>query len=307
MSVLADGVFKAEKMIWGLSAPMQAVRRVVTEIAPKDIPILIVGESGTGKGLLALEIHRQSQHKQEPFIRVNCRSFDEGCAALGFRSASGGTEAGPSGTGTIFFENLSDLDLSGQRRMLDLLPDEDSFPDRVRSGNRVISAARRALDEDLRLGKFLDDLYFRLNGVCFHMPPLRERKEDIPEIADRFIQKYAALFGRPNLNLSEEVLARMASYSWPGNIRQLENTVKRIVATGDVRGAFDDLIELARATSVTPGPLKRAVREVRLEVERELIARALTKNRWNRKRAAQELQISYKSLLSKLKRIGAND
>lgn len=243
MAVLAEGVFEAEKMIWGLSAPMQAVRRVVTEIAHRDIPILIVGESGTGKGLLALEIHRQSQHKQEPFIRVNCRSFDEGCAALGFRSTSGGTDAGPSGTGTIF-ENLCDLDLSGQRRMLDLLPDEDSFPDRARSGNRVISAARRALDEELRLGKFLDDLYFRLNGVCFHMPPLRERKEDVPEIADRFIQKYAALFGRPNLNLSEEALARMASYSWPGNIRQLENTVKRIVATGDVKGAVDDLIEL---------------------------------------------------------------
>ena len=300
--------FKQDEMIWGPSAAMHAVRRVINDVAPKDIPVLIIGEGGTGKGLLAVQIHRLSKHHNEPFTRVNCRSLIAGHTSECAEDV--GKAEGISSEGTLFLDNVCEPELKDQRRVLDLLP-EESDSSKGTSRIRVVSATRETLDEELRAGEFLKDLYFRLNGISVRMPPLRERTEDLPELTHFFLDKYGTLFDRPSMTLSREVLARMADYSWPGNVRQLENTVKRMVVTGEVESALDDLVEIGRATprpNVLPhSSLKKAVREVRREVERQLIARALNKNSWNRKRAARELQISYKSLLSKMKQMGAEE
>lgn len=294
--------WKAETMLWGMSPAMQALRRMVTDTASKDIPIVIIGESGTGKSLLAVHIHHLSRLSGEPFVAVNCRSFDRDDTAASLRRPNGGSGTVALFGGTIFLDNICELELNDQRSLLGLLPEGSAFPVSTQSGIRVISAARRSLDEDLRCGRFLEDLYFRVSGVGLRIPPLRERKEDIPALTQFFLSKYRHLLERRRMTLSEQVLARLAAYSWPGNVRQLENTIKKILATGEVDGAFDDLVEIPPTGGTdSQASLKKAVREARREVERELIARALAKTHWNRKRAAQELQISYKSLLSKMK------
>jgi two-component system, NtrC family, response regulator AtoC len=287
-------------MVWGASAAMRLLRRTVIDAARQDIPILIVGETGSGKSVLALQIHRLSAHNGEPFTIINCR------ALIG--EANGTAFTLPS-RGTTFLDNLSETDLVVQRRVLALVPEE--LDGAGTSVVRFVSAARETLDHDLRSGRLLKELYFRVNGISLRMPPLRERKEDLRELVGFFSDKYRALFGRADVKLGEEVFQRLADYSWPGNVRQLENTIRRIVATGDVDGALADLIVVPRSTSETStasqNSLKGAVRQARREVERELIARALSKTHWNRKRAAQELQISYKSLLSKIKQMGVEE
>jgi two-component system response regulator AtoC len=291
---------KAKEIIWGASVAMRMLQRTIMDATPQDIPILIIGETGTGKSILALQIHRLSAHNREPFTIINCRSLTDEMNGAGLKLPS---------RGTAFLDNVFDVGLGVQRRVLALLTDEQDGEGEL--SVRFVSAARETLDRDLRSAQLLKELYFRLNGISLRIPPLRERKEDLPELVGFFLDKYSALSGRTDVKLGEEVFQRMADYSWPGNVRQLENTVRRIVATGDVAGALEDLIEVPRSTSETSTAsqksLKSAVRQARRNVERELIARALSKTHWNRKRAAQELQISYKSLLLKIKQMGVEE
>jgi two-component system, NtrC family, response regulator AtoC len=165
----------------------------------------------------------------------------------------------------------------------------------------------------MRAGRFRSELYYRINGVCLRLPPLRERKEDIPLLADFFLSKHAARLGRTRPAVSARTVEVFLNHSWPGNIRELENVVKKIVALGDEHLAVAELTagtsgaRKPEAVAVRSHSLKVAARAASREAERELILEALTRTRWNRKRAAQELQISYKSLLCKLKQIGFSD
>ena len=178
---------------------------------------------------------------------------------------------------------------------------------------RLISTTSRNLDEEMKAGRFRRELYYRINGVCLRLPALRERKEDIPQLSDYFLAKHCNQLGRVHSRLSARALETFMDYSWPGNIRELENVVKKIVALNDEDLALSDLIRTSNATAVS-GPadgqtrsLKVASKAASREAERELILKALGRTRWNRKRAAQELQISYKSLLYKLKQIGMDE
>jgi two-component system response regulator AtoC len=195
--------------------------------------------------------------------------------------------------------------------MLDLLSEGGGVGEGTTAGARVVSTSRRNLEEDLRAGKFAEELYFRLNGVCLRILPLRERKGDVPELIEFFLGKYASLFERPRPAISDEMLARLVNYSWPGNVRQLENAMKKMVATGDIEAALSDLVDIspgAPKTNPAPGAsLKAVARAASRQAERELISRALTRTHWNRKKAAMELQISYKALLYKLKQLGLED
>ena len=293
------------RTLWGQGPAMQSLRRLIRSIAPTDIPVLIHGEAGTGKHILALYLHQLSDYRDEPLIAVDCHTVAHGSTEHLVRALNGNGTHGLARR-TVLLENICELDLAGQKRLLDLLPDAGQETEENRLQARLISISRRRLDDDLRAGKFLEKLYFRLNDICLRVPPLRERKEDIAELADFFLSKYGELFKRPAPKLSHEALARMAGYSWPGNIRQLENTVKEMVASGDVQAALN-LLATGAETKEGNGSaglsFKAAAREASRRVERELLERALTKNRWNRKRAAQELQISYKSLLCKLKQM----
>jgi DNA-binding NtrC family response regulator len=273
--------------------------------------VLVLGEGGTGKEILALQIHRLSDRREEPFVKTRCRAFAPGRLPVQLQSVANGSATAGSFRGTVFLDDLCELESTGQRHLLDLLAEGDTLPGEYSLSARVISSARRGLEDDLRSGKFEEELYFRLNGICLRVPPLRERREDLPELADFFLTKYASLFERSRPVLSPELLARLAAYSWPGNIRQLENTMKKIVATGDSEAALAELVDISPATLKTGASsgssLKAAARAASRQAERELISRALTRTHWNRKKAAGELQISYKALLYKLKQLGLED
>ena len=293
---------------------MQTLENVVAEIAPTNIPVLLVGESGAGKEMFARRIHQLSTNGDEPLVKIACAAMNPGnfVGELGLNKSDVSAEEAKTLNRTVFFDEISELDLSCQRSLLYALPDGEARPRRGSLGARVISTTNRNLDDEMRAGRFRSELYYRINGVCLRLPPLRDRKEDIPLLVESFLTKYAAEFGRPRPSLSPRALRMLLDYSWPGNIRELENAVKKIVALGAENLALPDLVaepaEIRTEVNETRSySLKAAARAASREAEREMILEALARTRWNRKRAAQELQISYKSLLYKLKQIGLPD
>jgi two-component system response regulator AtoC len=290
---------------------MQKLRRVITDTARTDIPIILTGESGTGKEVLALQIHQLSDRRNDPFTKTRCRTLVPDMISSRVKDPLHGGYANGTFRGTVFLDEVNELDPAGQRQLLDILPDGNGAQSSGSGGARLISTSRRNLEEELRTGKFAEELYFRLNGVSVKIPALRERKEDIPELANFFLTKYATLFERQRPILTEDLLVRLTNYSWPGNVRQLENAMKKIVATGDPDLALADLVEISQDNSRSGGDaipsLKATSRAASRNAERELISRALTRTHWNRKKAAMELQISYKALLYKLKQLGLAD
>jgi DNA-binding NtrC family response regulator len=300
--------------VGGMCAAMQTLENVVAEIAPTNIPVLLVGESGVGKEMFARRIHHLSANGDEPLVKIACASMNPANFAgeLGLNKSDILAEEVKTLNRTVFFDEISELDSSCQRSLVYALPDGEARPRRGSLGARVISTTNRNLDDEMRAGRFRSELYYRINGVCLRLPPLRDRKEDIPLLVESFLTKYVAEFGRPRPSLSPRALRMLLDYSWPGNIRELENAVKKIVALGAENLELPDLIaepleirtEVSEARSYS---LKAAARAASREAEREMILEALARTRWNRKRAAQELQISYKSLLYKLKQIGLPD
>jgi len=291
---------------------MTAIENIVAEIAPTNIPVLLVGESGTGKEVLARRIHALSPQCEKPLAKISCASVtaERLSAQLveHLRAADNGQSNGAAGT--LLFDELSDLDMACQARLLHVLPDGESVPVTGAISSRVVSSTTRDVEHEVRAGRFRSELYYRINGVCLRLPPLRERREDIPALIEFLLAKHASQMNRPHPALRAESLKTLMSYSWPGNIRELENVLRKIVALGDERFAISELQDApADVAKQEPGAprkysLKAAARAASREAERELILEALARTRWNRKRAAQELQISYKSLLYKLKQIG---
>jgi len=297
----------------GMCPVMQTLEGVVAEIAPTNIPVLFVGESGTGKASFAQRLHRLSTRSQEPLLTIACATMNSAQLATELRlDPNRNVEASVETAGSVIFDEISELDAASQRNLLHALPDgtAGSRPGTLKA--RVISTTSRNLDDEMRVGRFRTELYYRINGVCLRLPPLRDRREDIPLLVEYFLTKHAAQFARPRPLLSPRTVRMLLEHSWPGNIRELENMVKKIIALGDEQLAVSEL------TLAPPEPrvdvpesrgysLKAASRAASRIAERELILKALAHTRWNRKRAAQELQISYKSLLYKLKQIGMLD
>jgi two-component system response regulator AtoC len=294
-----------------VSPSMQSIESLINDLAPADIPILIIGETGTGKEVIALQIHRRSSRRVQPFAKVNCAGLQPNDLDRCFLEASAPPEAGGV-AGTLFLDEINEMDAACQARLLHLLSQVDGPSDSKMGQPAIISASCRSLEEETRVGHFRDELYYRVSGVCVRVPPLRHRKEDIPVLADFFMEKYSRHYSKPQRHLTLRGLRTLAEYHWPGNVRELENTIKKVVALGDERLALSDL-----ATPPAPPPagdgradarsLKEAARAASRQAERELILKVLTQTRWNRKRAAQELKISYKALLYKLKQIGMED
>lgn len=285
---------------------MRAVERAMSDIAGTELPVLVIGESGTGKGAVALRIHELSRRSQEPFVKINC-------AALTSEFLNGGTPGTGNGgmrewphVGTVFLDEIGELNLACQPKVLYALP-EDGVSRPQRPEVRVISSTRRNLEVEMRDGRFREDLYYRISGVCLRLPPLRQRKEDIPALVHHFLEKYAIALNRPKPGVSAASMRLLMEYPWPGNIRELEYSVQKIIALGDEQVALEDLRRPRRRplTVANEGiSLKQTARAASRQAERELILQVLSRTRWNRKRAAEELQISYKALLYKLKQIG---
>jgi len=291
------------------SAEMQPVQKLLSEIAPTEIPVLIEGESGTGKEIVALQIHELSGQRELPFMKFSCAAFAVDSFQLQLKNLEMGQSAKNNrSAGTLFFDEINELDGNCQRHLLHLFPEANGLRREQSLASRIVSCTTRDLESEVQGGRFRSELYYRLNGVCVRLPPLRKRKEDIPLLAQFFLNKYSRLFHRGNASLSERTLALLVEYQWPGNIRELENVIKKIVALENEELAMSDLSgrpaprTLSGPTIITHS-LKAAARAASQQAERELILQTLTRTHWNRKKAAEALQISYKSFLYKLKQI----
>jgi two-component system response regulator AtoC len=313
-SLPAAGAF-----VEGLSPSMRAVGAVIRELAQSEVPVLLLAEKGAGKHATARWIHEMSRRSSQPFRGLVCSTLKAG--DLGLAGETGGIQPDWFKEGTIFLDEIADLSLEGQARIMEVLPRAESArSENPGNGNhdlipaetaRLICGSARDLELEVKAGRLREDLYYRISGVCLRLPPLRQRREDIPLLVEHFLAKYARDFRRPVPRLSAEAQRLFRDYSWPGNVRELENAAKAVVALGDEDIAMGGLRALLSRTDSngngTKVSLKQVARAASRLAERELILRVLTRTRWNRRRAAQELQISYKALLYKMKQIGCSE
>jgi two-component system, NtrC family, response regulator AtoC len=287
----------------GVSASMRPVEAVIRELAQSDVPVLVLAERGAGKHGTAQRIHEMSRRNTQPFRTFRCstlRPVDLMDSRPGGVLASGGT---------VYLDELAELRGECQARLLEALPQMPGSDADDSERARLICGSARDLEVEVKRGRLREDLYYRISGVCLRLPPLRQRKEDIPFLMGHFLRKYARDFGHDVPDLSAETLRLFLDYAWPGNLRELEDAARVLVALGDEHVALGGL----RAVLSKPDPsgnngggvsLKAASRAASREAEKELILNTLTRTRWNRRRAAEELKISYKALLYKLKQIG---
>jgi DNA-binding NtrC family response regulator len=292
-------------------------------VARADIPVLILGESGTGKEVAAMLIHKLSARSQRSFLKVNCAAmpaelleselfgYEQGAFTGAVKSKPGKFEV--CNQGTIFLDEIAEMPPSLQAKLLQVLQD-GSFArlgsrTTVKVDVRVIAATNINIKEAIARKTFREDLYYRLNGFTLQIPPLRERAEEIPILCRHFMRKVAAKYECDPLPISPALMQAMVSHSWPGNLRELENIIKRYLVLADEKAIIDELMPwqnpepLASAGEhkVDQNGLKYLVRNLKGGAEAVAIAQSLERSGWNRKAAACDLQISYKALLYKIK------
>jgi two-component system nitrogen regulation response regulator NtrX len=315
---LKNDVIKRFEMI-GESSTMKDVRDQITKIAATNVRVLILGESGTGKELIARMIHDQSPRKSKPFIKVNCAAIPEELIESELFGAMKGAYTGSvsdrdgkftqADTGTIFLDEIGDMSLKVQAKVLRVLQEGEfekvGGTKTIRVDVRVIAATNKDLKAEVEKGMFREDLYFRLNVVPITIPPLRQRKSDIPLLVQYFIKQCGEETGIKNKSFSDDAMKRLTEYNWKGNIRELRNVVERmiILSAGDV--IQENELPSASVKS-EPGIFKsvsfeRTLKEVKEEVERAHILYTLQKNDWNVTRTAAELGIERTNLHKKLK------
>jgi two-component system response regulator AtoC len=305
------------------SKRMREIESQCRLVARADIPVLILGESGTGKEVVTLFIHKMSARSQRSFLKVNCAAmpadlleselfgYEQGAFTGAVKSKPGKFEQ--CNGGTIFLDEIGEMPAPLQAKLLQVLQD-GSFSRlggraSVKVDVRVIAATNIDIKAAIAQKTFREDLYYRLNGFTLKMPPLRERLEEIPILAHHFMRKVAAKYEREPLPISPVLMKAFMSQAWPGNLRELENTVKRYLILGSEQAILDDWNPLQNAAiqeAATDGAgsnagLKHLVRNLKGDAESVAIAQALDGTGWNRKVAASELQISYKALLYKIK------
>lgn len=350
-----------DEMIFEGSAKMTAVGQIVEKILDVDLPVLISGESGTGKEIVAQYIYNKSQRKG-PFVKVNCAAipselleselfgYERGAFTGAYRRKPGKFEAASGGF--LFLDEISELPYPLQSKLLHVLQDGTvstlGSTREVQVDVRIIVATNQDLEECVKRGSFRDDLFFRLNVVHINVPPLRERVKQLENLIDYFREKFALQYNTNPVHLDDDAKSFLFSYRWPGNIRELENTIRRATVLGgenllgNINGldrvhtslpADGDVANIARNGEIqSPHPdgdfnvpaelestdgagralsndlnLKEIAKEAALAAEREAIARVLQQTRWNRKKTAQILSVSYKTLLTKIKETGLDE
>src|ERR1700719_3624158 len=318
------GSLPPTNLIFGRSASMQTARLKIDKVAQSGVPILIQGDNGTGKGLLASFIHSLSPKPEAAFVKVNCAAipgalleselfgYEKG-AFTGAHSAKPGRVELANG-GTLFLDGIDEIDMSLQAKLLQLLQDGQF----CRIGGqedrhvqlRVICATNRRLEHAIALGRFRQDLFYRINVVSIDLPPLRSRAEDIPDLVAYFLQIHKARHNMQARSLSPAALQLLGRHSWPGNIRELENLIERYVILGSEEAIFSELLNREHVQEAPEIPvegqihLKKVTRQAVHDLERKIILSVLEANHWNRKRTATALKISYRALLYKTRRPG---
>lgn len=285
-----------------VSASMRPVERVISELSQSDVPVLLLAEAGAGKHATARRIHEMSRRNGQPFSALQCSTLKPEHVPISHHNG------GDNHSGTVFLDELADLSSSSQAYLREALLRAAGRNGASDTGPRFICGSARDLEVELKAGRFREDLYYRISGVCLRLPPLRQRKEDIPLLMAYFLKKYAQEFRRPIPEVSSQMARLFEDYSWPGNLRELESVARVLVALGDEQLAMGGLRALLRQPSDSGNghrmSLKAVAKAASHQAEKELILKVLTRTRWNRRRAAAELQISYKALLYKLKQIG---
>jgi len=279
-----------------VSSGMRTVEAVIRELSQNDVPVLVVAEPGSGKKAAAARIHELSDRSSKPFFV--CHGNEATCQVLESFNGAGGT---------VYLQEVGDLDPEAQEELVRQIGSGGPGPSGV---PRFICGTSRELEPEVKAGSFREDLYYRISSVCLRLPPLRQRREDIPVLLDWFLAVAARDFSRAVPALSPDTQTFFQTYHWPGNIRELKDAALAIVALGDEALAMGGLRSLLRRADRPNGErvsLKEAAKAASREAEKELILQVLTRTRWNRRRAAQELQISYKALLYKLKQIGCEE
>ncbi len=313
-----------EDVIFGRSSGMQQVRRLATRICGTNVPVLLEGSGGTGKEVLARWIHTHSPWSNGQFVKVNCAAIPGSLLEselFGYeRGAFTGAHASKPGrvelahNGTLFLDEIADLSLGLQSKLLQFLQDGrfsrigDESERAVEA--RLICATGKNLEEEIDLGRFRADLYYRINVVRLRLPRLRERGEDIPLLAEYFRAQFQEKFNKQSEPLSIEMLHYLQNLDWPGNIRELSNGIARHVLIGAeakiVEEPVTKRLDPTRGSSSGVGaiPLKEIAREAVREREKSFIFEALQANQWNRRKTAQALKISYRALIYKIRDTG---
>jgi two-component system response regulator AtoC len=309
----------AEFVFSSLNKRMRQIRSICDHVATADVPVLILGESGVGKEVLARYIHARSG-REEPFIKVNCAALptelleselfghERGAFTGAMRDKPGKFEL--AAKGTLMLDEIAEMSPILQAKLLHILQDGEycrlGGTRTLHSEARILTATNKRLQSMVAAGTFREDLYFRLNVITIEVPPLRERPEDILPLCQAFTEKYRAKYRSPVKQLPEELEQAFVRFPWPGNIRQLENAIRRYLILPDVQQAIS---ELQRAAPPRESPVveeKHSLKELSAiasdRAEREVILRTLEEVNWNRKQAARQLNICYKSLLNKLRR-----
>jgi transcriptional regulator with GAF, ATPase, and Fis domain len=354
---------------WGDSPAMRQVAHIIEQVADSDVTVLVRGESGVGKELVARAIHQRSTRKHKPFVKVNCAALPSELLESELFGHEKGAFTGAATTrigkfeqahlGTIFLDEIGEMRPPLQAKLLHVLQDAEftklGSNKKIEVDVRVVTATNRDLEAMMVRGQFREDLYYRLKVIEAVVPPLRERRDEIPQLTDFFIAKYSERYNRPVRPVSPELRERFLHYEWPGNVRELENMIKRFVILQDEQLVIRELSKprMAAHTTMTlpqagsseylapppyqspppmppvaapPDPLdldeddveeevvvppsqdgrrlSEVAREAALAAERSVIADTLKQVHWNRRKAAQLLGVSYKTLLNKIKETG---
>jgi two-component system, NtrC family, response regulator AtoC len=308
------------------SPQMRAIGAIIENVADTDATVLIRGESGVGKDLVARAIHAASSRCRGPFVKVNCAAIPPGLLESEFFGHEKGAFTGAyqrkhgqfeyANRGTIYLDELAELPLALQAKLLHVLQDFQfsrvGGHQLVEVDTRVIAATNRDLEAAMARREFREDLYYRLNVVEIKVPPLRERREEIPVLASRFLARFNSQYGRQK-QLMPETLTRLVEYPWLGNVRELENVIRRLVVLGDGEQATEALVTPGRnghnghysaPRPVVAEGLREVGRRGAREAERKALLEVLDRVSWNRTEAARILRVSYKTILTKISEYG---
>lgn len=322
--MLHDDVPPPENVIFGSSPAMEAVRLIADVAAAPNVPLLLQGPSGSGKEILARFIHRRSLCGKGTFVKVNCPAipgtlfeselfgYQKGAFTGAYASKAGRIEMAHGGT--LFLDEISELEVGLQAKLLQFLQDGQfcriGAQHEQRVEVRLICATNRQLEKEIKKGTFRQDLFYRINVLTIELPSLQQRICDIPVLTDYFVEKYRRKFDRPANRLSRQAIEGLQEYSWPGNIRELENVMKRYVITGNEEiihktitdgDAYEATLEIPTDGVIN---LKDVSRKAARDLEQKIILKTLEAHRWNRRTTARALCISYAALLYKLREAG---
>jgi two-component system nitrogen regulation response regulator NtrX len=312
--------FQDKSVIVGESIPMKALRQQISVMAPTNGRVLIYGESGTGKELAAHAIHAHSLRKENLFVEVNCAAIPEDWieselfghrkGALPVAAADKEGKFEKANGGTLFLDEVGDMSLKTQSKVLRTL-DEQRFTrvgddESIKVDVRVIAATNKDLDEEISKGNFRDDLFYRLNVIPFYVPPLRERKEDIPLLVKHFLKEFSTAYSRRSREITEDAVETLSRYSWPGNVRELRNVIERLVIMNPTAHKIErkHLPPLLHREGGRSAGSFSTLHQARAAYERDYILKKLDENHGNVTRAAEVLGLERSHLYRKMKTLG---